>query len=208
MHRPFSELPDIARDPALHIMFEARKRVFVDLLGWDVPVVQDTLEVDQFDDRFATYIVLTGHDGAHRASARLLQTVRPHILGSLFPGLCEDAVPARQDIREITRFCIEPTLNRRERRRARNELVSALADHALSRGIAAYTAVAGESWFRQISDFGWRCSPLGEARRIGSEQLVALRIDIDATTVTHLTESGIYVRRPYRAIEIEWGLAA
>ncbi len=33
-------------DPALRVMFEARKRVFVDLLKWDVPVLEDAYEID------------------------------------------------------------------------------------------------------------------------------------------------------------------
>ena len=70
-------------------MFEARKRVFVDLLGWDVPVIDGRYEVDQFDDHHATYLVVTDDAGEHRASARLLPTTRPHILDSFFGALCE-----------------------------------------------------------------------------------------------------------------------
>ncbi|GLJ00718.1 hypothetical protein Sbs19_45390 [Sphingobium sp. BS19] len=40
-------------------MFEERKRVFVDLLGWDVPVLARRYEIDQFDDDEAVYIVST-----------------------------------------------------------------------------------------------------------------------------------------------------
>jgi acyl-homoserine lactone synthase len=52
-------------------MFEERKRVFVDLLRWDVPVIAGRYEIDQFDNDRAVYIVVTGDDGEHRASARL-----------------------------------------------------------------------------------------------------------------------------------------
>ena len=38
-------------------MFEARKRVFVDLLKWDVPVLDDAYEIDQFDTPDASYLV-------------------------------------------------------------------------------------------------------------------------------------------------------
>ena len=31
---------------ALRTMFEARKQVFIDLLGWDLPVLADRFEVD------------------------------------------------------------------------------------------------------------------------------------------------------------------
>lgn len=192
-----------ARDSTLQAMFAARKRVFVDLLRWDVPVVDDTFEVDQFDDHFATYIVLTDDNGTHRASARLLRTVGPHILGSLFPGLCDGPVPSHPEVLEITRFCIEPTLKRSERREARNELVSALAKHAIANSIAAFTAVAGQNWFRQIAAFGWRCSALGPSRRIGNEDLVALRIDIDADTLAALTATGVYNLAGYRVFDAQ-----
>lgn len=71
--------------PVLRRMFAARKEVFVDLLRWNVPVVDDRFELDQFDDGDARYLVVTDAAGGHRASARLLPTTRPHLLGTLFP---------------------------------------------------------------------------------------------------------------------------
>ncbi len=60
------------RQPLLRSMFADRKRLFVDLFGWDVPVVEDQYELDQFDTADAVYIVIAGRDGAHQASLRLL----------------------------------------------------------------------------------------------------------------------------------------
>lgn len=74
-------------------MFEERKRVFVDLLGWDVPVLARRYEIDQFDDDEAVYIVITDDTGEHAGSARLLQTDRPHILDTIFPNLCDGVPP-------------------------------------------------------------------------------------------------------------------
>lgn len=51
-------------------LFEARKRVFVDLLKWDIPVLDGRYEVDQFDTSDAEYLILTDQRAAHRASAR------------------------------------------------------------------------------------------------------------------------------------------
>lgn len=184
-------VPDPA-DPVLRAMFAARKRVFVDLLGWDVPVLGDTYEIDQFDTRHATYLVIGGEDHSHRASARVLPTDRNHILADLFPALCDGRVPRGTDVREITRFCIDPLLSRKERLDVRNELVSALADFALEQGIARYTAVASRAWSDKIARFGWRCSALGPVCRIGDEDLVALQIDIDRETPRLLARSGIY----------------
>ena len=95
-------------DAVLRAMFAARKHVFVDLLKWDVPVLAGQYEVDQFDGPDATYLVLSGPDGAHLGSARLLLTERPHILDTLFPGLCETAIPRGPAIREITSKVLTP----------------------------------------------------------------------------------------------------
>ncbi|KAK0359766.1 hypothetical protein LTR94_029979, partial [Friedmanniomyces endolithicus] len=123
--------PPTASDSALRAMFAARKSVFVDLLKWDVPVLEGRYEVDQFDDLNATYLILAEPDGSHLGSARLLPTMRPHILDSLYPGLCEDAPPRAPDIFEITRFCLDRRLRAAERRAVRDTLVTALVDHAL-----------------------------------------------------------------------------
>ena len=195
-------------DPALRVMFEARKRVFVDLLKWDVPVLEDAYQIDQFDTPSASYLVLTESDFGHRASARLLRSDGPHILKDLFPNLCAGPVPLHGNFREITRFCIEPTLPRGDRRKARNELVSALADHALANGIAGYTAVAPMPWFRQIADFGWQCHPLGPSEMIDGQELVALQIGIDRNTREDLERTDIYCGEAYRIANASMELAA
>lgn len=189
-----ASLPEAASraDPALRAMFEARKRVFVDLLKWDIPVLAGKYEVDQFDTPEAAYLVLVDEDGRHRASARLLRTDREHILADLYPVLCDGPVPTGAHVREITRFCLEPTLPAVQRRQARNQLVTALAERALVSGISDYTGVASESWFNQIAAFGWDCRALGPAREIGGARLVGLHIRIDADTPAALTRTGIY----------------
>lgn len=183
-----------AESALLRSMFAARKQVFVDLLGWNVPVLDGRFEIDQFDDEHATYLILTDADGGHLASARLLQTTRPHILGGLFPGLCEGPPPRDSTIFEITRFCLDRRLTARERRAARDTLVAGLVDHALASGITAYTAIAEMSWFQQILAFGWRCRPLGLPQLDGSAMLAALRIDIDGDTPALLAAAGIHAR--------------
>lgn len=183
-----------APDSAIQIMFEARKRVFVDLLKWHVPVVEDRYEIDQFDTADATYLVLLDEAGRHRASTRLLQTDRPHILADLFPFLCAGAVPIGPTTREITRFCLEPRLTAGERRKARNELVTALAEFAICHGITDLTGVASPAWFQQIAAFGWRCRVLGPAVEVDGRHLVGLQICIDADTLGKLERAGNYLQ--------------
>lgn len=72
--------------PVLNDMYRDRKRIFVDMLGWDVPVIDGTYEIDQFDDEHAIYVVATNERGEHDGSIRLLPSIRPHVLGNIFPN--------------------------------------------------------------------------------------------------------------------------
>lgn len=188
-------------DPAeerevLRRMFEARKEVFVDLLGWDVPVLDGRYEIDQFDDEHAIYLVVAGRDGSHLASARLLPTTRPHILADLYGELCEEDVPRGSDIYEVTRFCLDRRIDAAARRDARDRLIGALAGFGAAHDINRYTGVADMGWFQQILAFGWRCRPLGLPRMIDGQMLVALAIEIDEETPRLLAEAGIRTSQP------------
>lgn len=179
--------PDAA---LLRAMFAARKTVFIDLLGWDLPVLAGQYEMDQFDDEHARYLILSDN-GQHLASARLLPTTREGILSGLYPMLCEGPVPCAPDSFEITRFCLDRSLNARERRDVRNALVHALASYAIAAGIARYCAVAGLGWFRQIERFGWSCQALGAPVLIGGQELIGLEIGITGETPQLLEAAGI-----------------
>jgi len=172
-------------------MFEERKRVFVDLLGWDVPVLAGRYEIDQFDNDRAVYLVIADENGEHLGSARLLLTTEDHILGTIFPDLCEAPPPRGGGILEITRFCLARRLRARERLEVRNQLVSALVEYAVRHQIRSYTGVAEWSWFQQVLSFGWSCRALGVPRADTARSLVALQIDIDGRTRENLRASGI-----------------
>ena len=179
-------------DRTLRAMFEDRKSVFVDLLKWNVPVLDGRFEVDEFDDREATYLIIADEEGDHLGSARLLPTTRPHILGALFSGLCAGPPPAGPDVAEITRFCLSRRHNAAVRRRTRNQLVTALAWHALENGIRTYTGVAELAWLQQILAFGWDCRPLGIPARFECGMVGALAIEIRSDTPGLLAANGIW----------------
>ena len=182
---------------SLRAMFKARKEVFVDLLKWDLPVLEGEYEIDSFDNRDAEYLIVAGHDGRHLGSARLLRTTSQHILGNLFPFLCASAVPTGSGIFEITRFCLDRNQHAPQRRSSRNRLVSALVNYALDRGIHTYTGVAEMQWLQQILAFGWRCRPLGVPQQLDCGMIGALAIEIDANTPALLeAKARLVVQRP------------
>ena len=176
----------------LRTMFEDRKSVFVDLLKWDVPVLDGRFELDEFDDERATYLIVADEHGDHLGSARLLPTTRPHLLGSLFADLCALPPPAGPDIFEITRFCLSRRQNAMLRLETRNRLVSALVWYALETGIQTYTGVAEMAWLQQILAFGWDCRPLGTPLPCDCGLLGALAIEITPATPGLLADNRIW----------------
>src|SRR3954468_3535603 len=83
-------------------MHRDRKQVFVDLLGWSLPALGSWIEVDQFDNDHAVYLLARQH-GSHQGSVRLLPSTGSTMLASLFGDLCPDGVPVGEDVWEISR---------------------------------------------------------------------------------------------------------
>ena len=198
-----SRPPRTSEHTVLRNMFEARKRVFIDLLRWDVRSLAGQFELDQFDNEAAMYVVLSEENGAHRASARLLPTTKPHILGTMFPALCDEAIPQGPTTMEITRFCLERRSSAAQRHKAKNELVHALVAFALAHGVERYTGVAELPWLRQILTFGWHCRPLGVPKVMDGKTLGAVLIEINEDTPTLLERARICAPAPKRADDAE-----
>lgn len=182
---------DPSQAQALESMFVDRKRLFVDLLGWDVPIVDGRFEIDRFDGADAVYLIACGGDGDHVGSMRLLPSVQPHLLDTLFAELCDGCVPRGHDAFEITRLCLPTRLGAAERLRVRNRLISAMVDHALNSSITVLTGVVDAGFRTQVLTMGWICAPLGPEREIG-RLLGAFRLEIDADTPARLAINQIY----------------
>jgi acyl-homoserine lactone synthase len=177
-------------DRLIASMFADRKRVFVDLLKWDVPH-DDSSERDQFDGADAEYLIFAEGDD-HIASLRLLRTDQPHLLGDVFADLVDGDVPSGPDIREISRFCISPRHRGDVRLKARRLLATALTEYALLYGLNAYTAVAHVARMSNLFATGWRVRPLGLPDLAATHPAGALIIEIDSATPQLLRRSGRY----------------
>lgn len=163
-------------------MYADRKKVFVDRLGWNLPVQDGRYEVDQFDGEAAVYLLATDEAGAHAGSLRLLPTVRPHLLSEIFPDLCERGVPRGPDIWEITRFCTAPQLA--DPTPVRQELLLGVVEYALMAGIRRYTCMTHVPHLNGVLAVGWDCEPLGLPRDDGGVMVGALAINITPETLS------------------------
>jgi len=165
----------------LDTMFRDRKRVFVDRLKWDVPVVDGIYEKDQFDTQDATYIVSASPaSGDHQASLRLIPSLKAHMLRDVFHSLCEDGVPVGPDIWEMTRICLSPSLGRAEAREAFGRIWLGALEFGLDQGITVMTGLTHGPMFSNILAAGIDIEPLGPTKLFEGLPYAALQTRISA----------------------------
>jgi N-acyl-L-homoserine lactone synthetase len=161
-------------------MHRDRKQVFVDRLGWILPSRESWLEVDEFDREDAVYLLAREPETErHQGSVRLLPSTRPHVLGSVFPSLCDDGVPVSADCWEISRLVASPAEgNGTALLRVHRLLALALVEFALLNDIRTYSLVIEFNRVPVLLSIGWDVRPLGLPRFCGDQQLQALQIVI------------------------------
>ncbi|MEO7169327.1 MAG: autoinducer synthase, partial [Sphingomonas sp.] len=74
----------------------------------------------------------------------------------------------------------------------RNQLISAMVDFALVRGIDRITGVIPENFRKLVLAMGWRAEPLGPAFRIPGGPIGAFAIRIAPDTPSRLRWTGVY----------------
>jgi N-acyl-L-homoserine lactone synthetase len=181
---------------ALMEMHHDRKQVFVDRLGWRLPAKGSWLEVDQFDDEYAIYLLARSPEGHHRGSVRLLPSSRPHMLDTLFSHLCPAGVPGGDDCWEISRLVTSPAdASGNSVLKVHRLLALALVEFAVDNGIRRYTLVVEAHRVPALLSVGWTVVPLGLPTAVGGEQLQALQIDLAPDTLDDMRRR-LRIERP------------
>ena len=183
-------LPENRLDYAVPLMqmHHHRKRVFVDTLGWKLASPYSWLEVDDFDDHRAVYLLArSAVTGDHEGSVRLLPTTGPHMLSRLFSSLCAGPVPAGEDCWEISRLVSSPdSAPGTSVVRVHRLLALALGEFALLNSIKRYTLVTEAHRVPALLSVGWPVEPLGLATCVMGQQLQALQISISTATLAKM----------------------
>src|SRR5438309_441864 len=144
-----------------------RHKVFVDHLGWKLPLVEAGYERDQFDHIDTVYVIARDQQGNICGCGRLLPTTEPYLLGSIFPHLMgEQAVPCATEVWELSRYSTqsvdgEPVTHNELRQRFRS-LLRAIVDTAIAHGakrLITFTVPALERLSRQLGIHVHRVGP-------------------------------------------------
>lgn len=164
-------------------MHRQRKIVFVDRLGWKLPVVTD-MEIDRYDCKDTLYLLAKDRpEGEVRASVRLLATEGPHLMSDVFASACHGAAPRGPAIWEVSRFCTAPSMiGRRSRLQALWELTCGVMESALLHGVNQVIFAANRSLLPLTLNCGWDARPLGSTQPDGNDEVTAVvaQISVDA----------------------------
>jgi acyl homoserine lactone synthase len=169
-----------------------RHQIFVEQLGWSLPLANDGLERDQYDRDDTVYVVAHDESGSICGCARLLPTTRPYLLKDIFPLLIAGraAAPQSPDVWELSRFAVSQRAAKGAGESShawdfRSMLASVVrcAAQLGARRLIGVTYLSMERLFRRIGVHAHRAGP---AQSIDGKMVVACWIDIDSQTLSAL----------------------
>jgi len=178
MIRTIVEKNPVENERLLNAMYRARKTLFVDRLGWTMPVDDDGREIDRFDALSPVYLVDTDDRGRHRGSVRMLPTTGDTVLGDRIAALFDGLPVASPSVWEFTRFCVSGenrrTLAPRDVRQTTLDLLLAICETCMAKGVD-HVVGSFDQRMRTVCDLaGWSPELLG--RGIGDHGVVYLGI--------------------------------
>jgi acyl-homoserine lactone synthase len=172
---------------AMEQAYRLRHMVFVEEMGWSNLRRPDGREIDQFDDGRALHMLYLDGDRL-MGYQRMLPSMRPHLLSSVLPHLCDGDFPVGPHIWEWTRYCV--TKEHRDRGRllspVGNLLLSAIVEWGLENGVSKIIIEMNPIWLLRLVQLHFRVTPLGIPQEDGKDSIVAVTAAFDARTLARL----------------------
>ncbi len=146
-----------------------RKADFVDKKGWNVPVFEGLdVEYDWFDTLDACYVVYRDRSGNVRGGCRMLSTMQPYMLETIFPHMISGPMPKSPAIWENTRLVIDESISIEEQSIVFSELNIAGLEWLIDRGVTNTIMMTTV----QLAEFGMSGKAPIELIPIGPETVI------------------------------------
>jgi len=153
------------RNELFDTMFRQRKSVFHDEKGWDVKVVDEQFEIDEYDRDDTAYLMSFDGSGGLTGSIRLLSTATPHMMSGPFGQMFPQVSFRSPAIWEATRFvALGGRLQPNGVSTAACELLLGMCRFGLDHGVGHITAVYDAGMARLYRRCGLTHVELGRHR--------------------------------------------
>jgi acyl homoserine lactone synthase len=168
-----------------------RYKVFVEHLGWDLPITQIGSERDQFDRPDTLYIVVKDSSDRICGCARLLPTTQPYLLNSMLPGLMgNQKAPESTEVWELSRYTtqlVNGEITTREEATGRfRSLLKSVCEAAFNRGAKRLISFSALGVERIARSFGINVHRVGPSQFMDGKAIVAFWVELDEQTFTAL----------------------
>jgi acyl-homoserine lactone synthase len=177
---------DLNRAGLLRDLFQKRYELFVEGRGWRSLARPDRLDIDQYDDEHTTYVIKQ-IGGKIVGGARLRPTTINHMLKDVFGDLCDGGCPP---VGPTVYECSRTFVARRhpERRAIFAEVLLAVAEYSVARGVDTLTGVLETWWLNSYLALGLKATPLGMPCEIEGMSLLGVSFEIDASVRNNLRD--------------------
>lgn len=174
----------------LENLFVLRHEIFVNERKWTELERPDGRDIDAYDNDDTVYLVaLEGERivGSHR----LYPTVKPTMLGDVFPDLAAvRGVPEDPSIWEWSRYFV---VKDRRDGRLNLALMAAVQEIALDEGITDVSAVMETWWLPRFQEAGFVVRPLGLPALVQNQWTMAALIEVSEQTLDYVKQkAGIH----------------
>ena len=153
--------------PLLDEMFQARKRLFHDRLGWDVTIDSKGREKDAYDTFSPLYLISIDDRNRHRGSLRLLPTTGKTMLRDHFASVFDGMAIDSPRIWECTRFCVDrdtsDPLTHAELSMVTNELLLGMSEIGRAYGLSKIAGLCDHHAFEVYQQAGWAPHVIGQS---------------------------------------------
>ncbi|VVO11640.1 acyl-homoserine-lactone synthase [Pseudomonas simiae] len=169
----------------LQKMHTLRAKIFKNKKEWDVNIIAG-MEIDGYDALNPYYMIITSSTAEPHVSGcwRILPTTGPNMLAHTFPVLLHgDEAPCSEHIWELSRFAIEaPKKSTFNFSDISTTAIRALVEFAMARNISQLVTVTTVGVEKMLIRLGLDLSRFGPSMKIGVEQAVALKVELNEHT--------------------------
>ena len=174
----------------LEELFALRHQIFVGERGWTDLRRPDGREIDAYDNEDTVYLMAL-EDERITGGHRLYPTVKPNMLGEVFPHLAAvRGVPEEISVWEWSRYFV---VKDRRDGKLNLMLLAAVQELCLDEGITEVSAVMETWWLPRFQQAGFTVRPLGLPASISGEWTMAALIEISSQTLDYVkAKAGIH----------------
>ena len=163
-----------AHGPLFDAMHRQRHAIFAVQLGWSALHSDTGLEVDQFDDEHAVYLVAHDEDEVC-GSVRLLPAWRRSMLLECWPDFVDSGHRSfGETVWEWTRWCPGVAARPRQLLAARRALILGAVAFGQSRGATRFVTLCETKFVDQLAALGWSPEALGPSFQYAEGQAIGV----------------------------------